>query len=361
MDPKEAVFASKMAVLGIEAAVFGPKMPVFGGKAASFASKAASSHCKTAASGPKTGSSLVEAPSSEGLTGAGFMRPYAGPPMATSLRDHPGARRISARAVRAKMIEVCGDKLQPTDRDEVMQQTYMRLFRLVDRLPEEEDGLLGLTVVIVVGEIKRHFRKASVRDARHADEDVLTSDDGPEDELTPEKRAVFRQLFEFAQQQGIDDERHRDCLRWAERLARGDEYADIARDEGIPEATVRKRMERFRKHMREQWKIYTGVAGAVLGILLFLLLRKPRPEIVATPEPPFSAPPPSTAVAVETPDQRAARLRGEAQKLCDGKDWNGCAAKLNAARELDSNSEYLSAVVRMRAAIAKGLADEERK
>lgn len=59
----------------------------------------------------------------------------------------------------------------------------------------------------------------------------------------------------------------------------------------------------------------------------------------------------SSAPAVEATAERLARLRSEAQALCDALEYEACAAKLDEAKELDRDGEYRPDVIKMRHAI----------
>jgi RNA polymerase sigma factor (sigma-70 family) len=275
--------------------------------------------------------------------------------MARPLREHPNAKRVASPAVRAKMLATLGKKLQRADAEEVMQRAYVRLLTLVDRLPEDDDGLLGLVVVVVRGQMVDHFRRDAVHQARHADGDEADAAPEVPDRTSLQQQEEYRRLYEFAKNEEVAGRVDPDCLRWAERLARGDTYADIARDEGIPEATIRKRMERFRKHMASRWRLYSGLAGVVVCVIFFVVRPKPEPPIARTHDVDTAPSAASSAPATEWPAQHAERLRREARAACDLDDWDVCGAKLDEARDLDVDSEARRDVVQMRDEIARAL------
>jgi DNA-directed RNA polymerase specialized sigma24 family protein len=290
--------------------------------------------------------------SSHELTASSDVAPCGPFLMAPPLRDHPNARRLASPAVRQKVLDAIGKQLQPADAKDVTQEVYVRLFRLIDRLPETEDGLLGLVVVVTRGEILRCFRKSAVRDARHADE---SEGDAVEEKSASEKlqqHEEHRQLYAFALAASANGEADADCLRWSARLARGDEYADIAADESIPEATIRKRMERFRKYMRAHWKEYSGLGGVVLGALLLYFTHEDSDRVGAGRPGPDEPSPTTSAHAPETPAQAAARLRREAKAACDAHDWTTCESRLDEANRVDPTSNARPEVIELRTAIA---------
>ena len=115
--------------------------------------------------------------------------------------------------------------------------------------------------------------------------------------VTQEQSVEWKALYDLAEQAANDGLIPPESLGWAERLARGDTYEQIGADEGLPAATVRKRMERVRRILRERWREATGLTGAIIGaVLLFFWLRGPAaPAIV--PEAYVPAPSASTAAA----------------------------------------------------------------
>jgi hypothetical protein len=68
----------------------------------------------------------------------------------------------------------------------------------------------------------------------------------------------------------------------------------------------------------------------------------------AIPPPPVFSPPP--------PKEEAAWLRNEAQLDCDAERWKPCQRRLDDAAQVDPSGEGEARVVKMRAAIAAGLA-----
>jgi DNA-directed RNA polymerase specialized sigma24 family protein len=271
--------------------------------------------------------------------------------MATRPPPHPNARRIATPAVRAKILAAIGRRLQPSERDDVMQKTYLRLFAVLDRLPESEDELLGLVGVVTHGQVIDQMRLNTIRDGRLVEESEAADVEEPAEAVTPEQRVEWKALRDVADQAVKDGAVPPEALRWAERLARGDTYEEIGLDEGLPAATVRKRMERFRKILRSRWTQATGLTGAVIGaVLLFFYFRHPAtPDIV--PEAYVPEPSATSAPAAETPEQKVTRLTKEAQALCDKRDFDACEARLNDASDIDRDNEYRPPVIKMRHAI----------
>lgn len=283
--------------------------------------------------------------------GSAFVAPCSAQNMAARPPPHPNARRIATPAVRAKILAVIGRMLQPAERDDVMQKTYVRLFVIIDRLPESDEDLIGFVGGITHGLVINQLRSNSVRDRRLGEESEAADVEEPAEAVTPQQRLEWKALHEVADQAVKDGAVPPEALVWAERLARGDTYAHIGDDEGLPEATVRKRMERFRKILRSRWTQATGITGAVIGaLLLYFGLRHPAtPNIV--PEAYVPVPTVTSAPAEETPAQKVARLTSQAQALCDRLDFEACEARLNDASDIDRDNESRPAVVKMRHAI----------
>jgi DNA-directed RNA polymerase specialized sigma24 family protein len=275
-------------------------------------------------------------------------RPLA---MAPPVPSHPNARRIASPAVHERILTVLRGKVQHADVMDAMQKVYVRLLLLVEELPDTDDELLALVTVVAKGKLVDHKRRQSIELARNVDADDEGVIELPAKVLSAYTTTEWKRLFAFVEKLEERGEVQPGFLRVARRLAAGETYEDIAPDEGISAPTLRKRMERERRNLVARWIAYSGVGGAVLALLLFLFARKPKPEIVAAPGPVFSSPPASTAVAVETPAQQAARLRSEAKVLCDKQEWAGCWTKLDEARDLDSLNESRRDVIEMRKAI----------
>ncbi|HEY2509360.1 MAG TPA: hypothetical protein VGI39_00765 [Polyangiaceae bacterium] len=263
--------------------------------------------------------------------------------------------------MRQRILAVLKGKAQHADVMDAMQKVYVRLLLLVEELPQDDDELLALVTVVAQGKLVDHKRRATVDEARNVDASDEAVVQLPAEAISAFKTTEWKKMLAFVEKLDERGEIEAGFLRVARRLAVGESYEEIAADEGVSAPALRKRMERERKRILQRWSAFTGLAGAALAIFLFVFLRKPKPEETALPLPPYTAAPPSTAIAEESPQEKAAKLRGEAQKLCDALDWTGCAQKLDAASALDANSEYLSDVVHMRAAIAKALAEQEKK
>jgi DNA-directed RNA polymerase specialized sigma24 family protein len=271
--------------------------------------------------------------------------------MAARPPPHPSARRIATPAVRAKILAAIGRKLQPADRDDVMQRTYIRLFALLDRLPEGDEELLGLVGVVTHGQVVDQHRRTTVRDGRLVEESEAADVEESPEVATPEQSVEWKALYDLAERAANDGLIPPESLGWAERLARGDTYEQIGADEGLPAATVRKRMERVRKILRERWREATGLTGAILGVvLLFFWLRRPvEPGIV--PEAYVPQPSVTAAPAEETAEQKMARFTSQAQALCDRHEFDDCEAVLDEAKDIDTRNEDRPEVIKMRHAI----------
>jgi hypothetical protein len=91
---------------------------------------------------------------------------------------------------------------------------------------------------------------------------------------------------------------------------------------------------------RKAWRtwVLAAAALAVVGIGIE----------AALPPPPVSSPPP--------PKDYAARLRDDAQIACDAKRWERCRERLDEAAWFDRSGEGEPRVVKLREAIAAGVA-----
>ena len=183
---------------------------------------------------------------------------------------------------------------------------------------------------------------------RFVEEEKAANVELPAEAVSPQQRAEWKRLLEFAKKLEDRGEVDASFLRVAARLAMGDSYEDIAHDEGIAPPALRKRMERERKRLTARWIGATGLSGAVLAGLIAIFARHREPAIEATKEPYVPPAAVSSAVAEETPQQKAARLRKDADQECTNLYIDVCEKLLDEAKAIDPAGEEQHDVIRMR-------------
>src|SRR5262249_38839182 len=132
----------------------------------------------------------------------------------------------------------------------------------------------------------------------------------------------------------------------------------IAAEDNVPAATVRQRVSRMRRWMKERWAAELA-AVALIGLLALLAwwtLRKPPEEAHDVPQIP-----PSITPEPPAPLLRARALRAEALRACERAAWRACLDGLDEARGLDPDGDRDPAVGAARAAAEEGLRKEAPK
>jgi len=154
-------------------------------------------------------------------------------------------------------------------------------------------------------------------------------------------------LVEWAEREAKKSSKDADAtLRWMAREGEGDKLEHIAAEEQLPAATVRQRVSRMRRWMKERWLAELAAAAAAFSILAFLVYRfvlAPKgPEVVREERPVPTATVTARPVA-PSPLERAAELRRTAIPTC-GSDAVGCLQKLDEAKRLDPAGDTAPAV-----------------
>jgi DNA-directed RNA polymerase specialized sigma24 family protein len=274
--------------------------------------------------------------------------------MASRKPLHPNAKRIASPAVRDKIRQAIGKKLQKADADDVEQKVYVRLLEIVDRLPAGDDPLLALTFVITEGKVADKLNGADRSDGGHDDPSAIERALPPHARVSPQQREELRALLVYVHKEEREGRISPGTLPIAKRLAKGETFDEIAAHTGVPASTLRSMMTRARENLRADWKVYSGLGGTVIALLIYLGLTRDG-DRVGAPRPPNEEPSETTsAPAPETPAQAAARLRREAKAACDARDWTTCEARLDAASKVDPTSNARREVIDMRTAIAQG-------
>lgn len=140
------------------------------------------------------------------------------------------------------------------------------------RLPRDPEELRRF-----VSGIARHkvadFHRRARRDAEPVDPEQLVAAQEP-----VEERALLRAVLASA-----ETARDRQALEWIVREHQGEELREIARSEGLPAPTVRQRVSRFRRLLRERWAHALAFAIVLGACGAFAESRESSYTIVADP------------------------------------------------------------------------------
>jgi RNA polymerase sigma factor (sigma-70 family) len=156
-----------------------------------------------------------------------------------------------------------------------------------------------------------------------------------------------RLMAEWAESQAKHSKDAERTLRWMAREGEGEKLEQIAAEEKIEAATVRQRVSRMRRWMKERWiaELAAVAALALLGVMIYRWLRAPAVEVVR------DAP---TAVPIG-PIERAHELRRAALESCDKRLYRECLEGLDRAKELDPSGDGAPEVQGARAKAKKAI------
>lgn len=236
---------------------------------------------------------------------------------------------LGSAEIRRMLSDYVRRRVPEADVDDVVQTVLVEALAS-DTVPDEKAELRKWLTGVARHKIADHHRRAG----RERPAEL------PEIETTPAP-IEEQELARWAEKQAKGSKESEATLRWMAREGDGDKLEHIAAEEKLPAATVRQRVSRMRRWMRERWLAEVAAAAAVLGLAIYLVYRfsAGRPtEDVAKKEPP-STDPTVTSSAVVTgrapsPVERAVELRREALGECD-RAPEPCLQKLEEAKRLD--------------------------
>jgi RNA polymerase sigma factor (sigma-70 family) len=173
-----------------------------------------------------------------------------------------------------------------------------------------------------------------------------------------------RDLYRWAQKELPEGEENAKTLEWMLREGAGEKLETIAAEANVPAPRVRQRVSRLRRHYKERWAAQAAALAALLVVIVAIVIASRKKEEQVAPLPaPSALPTPSalpepTVVPLPpqpTPEERAAELRQDALKKCDGRAWQECLDGLDAARALDPAGDGDPSVKAARARAKNGL------
>ena len=245
-----------------------------------------------------------------------------------SLLSEPTRIRALTQCIRAK--------IPPHDVDDVVQST------LADALtaaapPLEESALdrwLNGIARHKVADYYRNHRRHVLIDSE------LDGESAPFDTHSESARDLLRWV---KGELPADSEAPR-TLEWMMREADGDRLESIAAENNLSAPTVRQRVSRLRRHLRERWALQLA-AAVTLAVVVAVYVYKQRgltiePEVVRHAEPPALV---------------AQKLRQAALADCRNGHWQTCLDQLDRAKALDPAGEGANTIAQARADIARAL------
>jgi len=237
----------------------------------------------------------------------------------------PSKRLLAEPAIRRSLEDFIRRRVPAADVEDLVQTVLVEALASATR-PHEEGEVKRWLIGIARHKVVDHHRRRT-REIASELPDLATAP-APVEE---------RSLAAWAEKQaarGGDGER---TLEWMAREGEGEKLEAIAEEEKMPAATVRQRVSRLRRWMKERWVAELAAAAAltVLAVLLWRLFHKDEPVAVPVPEPR----PTSTNEVTPSPMERAHLLREKAYKACDEAAWQECLDKLDEAKGLDPEGD----------------------
>ncbi len=246
--------------------------------------------------------------------------------------------RVADDGLRRALVAMVRGRVPPHEVDEIVQETLADAFASKSA-PAETDALERWVRGIARHKVADYHRRARREIA--VEPDAL-----PTADVSDHSAHEAADLLRWAERESKRDA----TLDWLLREGDGEKLQSIAEDARVPAATVRKRVERLRRHFRVRWAAQLAAVIAV-GVVVFLALR-PRP---APPALPIAAPVVSVAPSPSPPPNPALELRRFALSRCDKKEWSACLDGLDRAAVLDPAGDEAEEVKSARRAAAEAL------
>jgi RNA polymerase sigma factor (sigma-70 family) len=235
--------------------------------------------------------------------------------MSTAMPEVRPVDRLGAPETRRFLNDFVKRRVGESHVDDIVQTVLVNALES-DNIPASESELRRWLTGIAKHKIADLHRKSG----RERPEELLEIE-------APAPPIEERLMTEWAEKQVNTSKDATRTLEWMAREGEGEKLEHIAAEERIEAATVRQRVSRMRRWMKERW-LAELAAAAVLGVLALLAwqwLRKKPAEIVR--EVP-------TAEAVGPLDQ-AKLLRKSALDACAADRFDECIRGLDQAKDLD--------------------------
>jgi DNA-directed RNA polymerase specialized sigma24 family protein len=244
-------------------------------------------------------------------------------------------RTLGSPELRRVLVDFVRKRVGPADVEDVVQIVLLDALA-ASSAPTAPDELKKWVLGVARHKIADHHRRGS----REKPSEL------PDVEVEPPP-VEEQQLVEWATREagkaGKEGER---TLGWMAREGEGDKLEHIAAEEKLPAATVRQRVSRMRRFMRERW-LAEVAAVALLGGVAFVVWRVLRvPDPIAEKETP-------TVTPDEPREPPALELRRSGLALCNERRFGECETRLDDAKRLDPAGESTPEVQRAREDIAR--------
>ncbi len=241
--------------------------------------------------------------------------------------------RLNDHDLRDSLVRFVRRRMPSGDAEDVVQDTLTDA--LVARWAPEDPselrrwvfGIARRKVADQIGAAPRRHMPTRADDASHVPSDLDAVD-----------------LVRWARSEVGNDPEDARTLGWMVREGLfGDRLSSIAQESGLPAATVRQRVSRLRRMLRQRWASQLGVAAAVVLLVLgwWSVAGSSGTEV----------PGPDDEVMLVGPTARAETLRDRAERACEARRWGDCRSLLDDARAIDSEGERRERVVRLRRSI----------
>ncbi len=263
------------------------------------------------------------------------------------------------------MLDVIGKQVSKSDKDDVVQATFLVLLQMVAELPEADPELFALVTVVTKRRLIDFFRHRAVREGRDAGIEDIEEAPVSDGSVSLEARADWAKMLDLAEEEIEKGNIPPDVLRWARGLAEGKTVEEMARAENVSPSKIKMALKRAREKLQPLWEEKMKV-GAVLIVAFFVFLfispDRPAPHgrghdrdmgAPKMPTIPETAPPDAAPIDFDAGLVTADDLRATARQACNAHQFAICQSDLDRAAQIDPTSEQRGDVREMRKAIAQ--------
>ncbi|HEY5960603.1 MAG TPA: sigma-70 family RNA polymerase sigma factor [Polyangiaceae bacterium] len=245
---------------------------------------------------------------------------------------------LSAKPRLAALNQVIRTKIPAVDVDDVVQSTLADALTAREPPPDPaafDRWLFGIARHKIADYYRRHRRHEVV------DSDIVAGSictEAVPDSANDLLRWVDREL-------PLEPETTR-TLEWMMREADGDPLETIAKENDIAAPTVRQRVSRLRRYLRERWALQVAAAlGLFVVVTGLFAYRQHERRHALLPDP----------ARVPSSIERAVELRKTALEACRVGEWKPCIDRLDRAKLLDPAGDVTVEVQAARSGASRAL------